>query len=168
MCDASGIILGTLLGQQRENLFHLIYYTSKSLNDAQCNYMVTDQELLAVFYAFENFRAYWLGTKVIVHMENSSLIYLIAKKEDKPFFIRWILLLLEFNFEVKDQKGCENQVADPLSCLKANHDKLGEIEIYDTFPNELVLSILGNVAPWYVDYTNYIVSGVLPEDLNHY
>ncbi|XP_047263741.1 uncharacterized protein LOC124896247 [Capsicum annuum] len=30
------------------------------------------------------------------------------------------------------------------------------------------MSLLGSITPWYVDYANYIVSGLLPDELNHY
>ena len=43
MCDASGVALGTALGQRRGNLFHPIYYASKTLNVAQKNYTITEQ-----------------------------------------------------------------------------------------------------------------------------
>lgn len=112
MCDASGVALGVVLGQKKEKLFHPIYYASKALNGAQKNYIVTEQELLAVVYAFEKFRAYLLGTKVVVHTDHATLRYLMAKKDAKPRLIRWVLLLQEFDFEVKDRKGCENQVTD--------------------------------------------------------
>ena len=36
----------------------------------------------------------------------------MAKKDEKPRLIRWVLLLQEFDFEVLDRKGTENQVAD--------------------------------------------------------
>ena len=55
MCDASRFTLGAMLGQRKEKIFHPIYYASKSLNDTQRNYTVTEQELLAVFYGFEKF-----------------------------------------------------------------------------------------------------------------
>ena len=41
----------------------------------------------------------------------------MAKKDVKPRLIRWVLLLQEFDFEVLDRKGTENQVADHLSRL---------------------------------------------------
>ncbi|KAF3634668.1 hypothetical protein FXO38_25027 [Capsicum annuum] len=70
-------------------------------------------------YAFEKFRAYLLGTKVMFHTDHAPLRYLMAKKDAKPRLIRWVLLLQGFDFEVKDNKGCENQVADHLSRMEA-------------------------------------------------
>ena len=106
------------MGQRRNKILHPIYYASKSLNEAQKNYTVTEQELLAVVFAFEKFRSYLLGTRVIVHTDHSALRYLMAKKDVKPRLIRWVLLMQEFDFEVLDRKGTENQVADHLSRLE--------------------------------------------------
>jgi len=119
-CDASGTALGAALGQKHNKLFHQIYYTIKMLNGAQRNYHVTEQDLLAVVYAFEKFRAYLLGTKVIVHTDHESLRYLVAKKYVKSWLIRWVLLMHEFDFEVKDRRGSEKQVADHLLRLETN------------------------------------------------
>lgn len=115
MCDASGATLGAMLGRKRNKLFHPIYYASKNLNGAQHNYTFTEQELLTLVYAFEKFRAYSLGTKVFVHIDRVALRYLMAKKDAKQRFIRWVLMLQEFEFEVKDRTGCENQMDDHLS-----------------------------------------------------
>ncbi|XP_049391516.1 uncharacterized protein LOC125855908 [Solanum stenotomum] len=65
MCDTSVTTLGVVLGQKCNKMFHPIYYASKSLNGTQQNYTVTEHELLVVVYAFEKFRAYLLGTKVL-------------------------------------------------------------------------------------------------------
>ncbi|XP_049346059.1 uncharacterized protein LOC125810599 [Solanum verrucosum] len=55
MCNASQVALGVVLTQRREKILYLIYYASKTLNVAQKNYTVTEQELFAVVFAFENF-----------------------------------------------------------------------------------------------------------------
>ncbi|XP_019264773.1 PREDICTED: uncharacterized protein LOC109242368 [Nicotiana attenuata] len=107
-----------VLGQRHNKILHPVYYASKTLNGVQMNYTVTEQELPAIVYAFEKFRAYLLGSKVIVYTNHAALRYLMAKKDAKPRLIRWVLLLQEFDFEVKYQKGIENQVANHLSRLE--------------------------------------------------
>ena len=71
--------------------------------------------MLAVVFALDKFRSYLLGSKVIVYLDHSALRYLLTKKEAKPRLLRWILLLQEFDVEIRDKKGAENVVADHLS-----------------------------------------------------
>ncbi|CAL9000786.1 unnamed protein product [Prunus brigantina] len=49
MCDASDYAIGAVLGQRVNKLAHVIYYASRTLNDAQLNYSTTEKELLALF-----------------------------------------------------------------------------------------------------------------------
>ncbi|KAL4303540.1 hypothetical protein GQ457_10G011170 [Hibiscus cannabinus] len=118
MSDASDYAVGAVLGQREGKIFHPIYYARKTLNDAQVNYTTTEKEMLAVIFAFDKFRSYLVGTKVIVHIDHSVIKYLLSKKDAKPRLIRWILLLQEFDIEIIDRKGTENQVADHLSRLE--------------------------------------------------
>ena len=101
MCDASDVAIGAVLGQKRDKLFRVIYYASRTLDDAQVNYATTALTLLAVVFAFEKFRSYLVGSKVIVHTDHAALRYLLAKKDAKPRLLRWILLLQEFHLVIK-------------------------------------------------------------------
>ena len=76
---------------------------------------MTEQELLAIVFAFEKLHSYFFSTRVIVHTDHSALRYLIEKRDVKPRFIRWVIRLQEFYFEVKYRKGTKNQVIDHLS-----------------------------------------------------
>ncbi|KAM6543139.1 hypothetical protein CsatB_007586 [Cannabis sativa] len=169
MCDASDFAVGAVLGQRREKVFHSIYYASRTLADAQLNYTTTEKELLAVVFAFDKFRAYLVGTKVVVYTDHSAIKYLIAKKDAKPRLIRWVLLLQEFDLEIRDKKGAENQVADHLSRLEGDDEikKVGQ-PIKEVFPDEalLMVSLVNqDSTPWYADFANYLVSGRTPSDL---
>ncbi|XP_052479639.1 uncharacterized protein LOC105800995 [Gossypium raimondii] len=66
-----------------------------------------------------------------------TLRYLISKKEAKLRLIRWILLLQEFDIEIRDKRGCENLVADHLSRIKVPFD---DIPIKEEFPEESLFS----------------------------
>jgi hypothetical protein len=45
-----------------------------------------------------------VGTKVIIYTGHVAHKYLLTKKDAKPRLIRWILLLQEFDLEIKDKK----------------------------------------------------------------
>ena len=53
-------------------------------------------------FAIDKFRAYLVGAKVIVYTDHTALEYLLTKKDAKPRLIRWILLLQEFDLEIKE------------------------------------------------------------------
>ncbi|CAM8956968.1 unnamed protein product [Rhodiola kirilowii] len=133
MCDASDYAVGAVLGQRDEKKPVVIYYASRTLDSAQRNYSTTEKELLAVVFALEKFRPYLLGTEVIVYSDHAAIRYLMTTKEAKPRLIRWILLLQEFDVEIKDKKGIENTVADHLSPI-VREEEPGAIT--ETFPDE--------------------------------
>ncbi|CAM8959439.1 unnamed protein product [Rhodiola kirilowii] len=158
MCDASDYAVGAVLGQRDEKKPMVIYYASRTLDTAQRNYSTTEKELLAVVFALEKFRSYLLGTKVTVFSDHAAIRYLMTKKEAKPRLIRWILLLQEFDVEIKDKKGIENTVADHLSRLVRDEEPGA---ITETFPDEHLFALSAKL-PWYAPIVNYLVGGTFP------
>ncbi|XP_062093825.1 uncharacterized protein LOC133799849 [Humulus lupulus] len=127
---------------------------------------MTEKELLAIVFAFDKFRAYLVVTKVIVYTDHSAIKYLIEKKDAKPRLIRWVLLLQEFEVEIQDRKGVENQVADHLSRVDGEKGSNVLVPIKETFPNEQLFEVSqSHVVPWFADLANYLASGIMPQEL---
>ena len=160
MCDSSDYAIGAVFGQRKDKKPYVIYYASRTLNSAQINYSTTEKELLAVVFALDKFRSYLIGSKIIIFTDHSALKYLLCKKDAKPRLIRWILLLQEFDLEIRDKKGVENVVADHLSRLVIS-DSLEPTPIRDQFLDEHLFSI--SQSPWYGDIANYLVTCTVPQ-----
>ncbi|RVW31941.1 Transposon Ty3-G Gag-Pol polyprotein [Vitis vinifera] len=131
MCDASDFAIGAVLGQREDGKPYVIYYASKTLNEAQRNYTTTEKELLAM-------------------------------QDAKARLIRWILLLQEFDLQIKDKKGVENVVADHLSRLVIAHNS-HPLPINDDFPEESLMFLVK--TPWYAHIANYLVTGEIPNQI---
>ncbi|GKF58819.1 reverse transcriptase domain-containing protein, partial [Tanacetum coccineum] len=102
----------------------------------------------------------------------------MAKQNAKSRLLRWILLLQEFNIEIRDKKGAENVAADHLSRLENPHkNEFEKQNITESFPLESLgryeeikkvfvnndenvefknVSVLSdNTTPWFADLANY-------------
>ncbi|GKF19779.1 reverse transcriptase domain-containing protein, partial [Tanacetum coccineum] len=114
-------------------------------------------------------------------MSEAQAHYTMTEKEllavdAKARLMRWILLLQEFDVEIRDKKGAENLAADHLSRLENPHqNEFENKEITETFP----LETLGSVAlhddntPWFADFANYhagnfIVKGMSSQQKNKF
>ncbi|GJZ78810.1 reverse transcriptase domain-containing protein [Tanacetum coccineum] len=124
ICDASDFAVGAVLGQRIDRKFKLIYYASKTLNDAQEHYTTTEKELLAVVFSFDKLCPYLILSKTIVYTDHSALKYLFSKQDAKPRIIR-----------------LENPDLGVFT----------EAEIVDEFPNKHLMILkakLNNDEPW--------------------
>ena len=158
MCDASDLAVGEVIGQRVEGNPYVVYYASKTLNEAQRNYTTTVKELLEVVYALDKFRSYLIGSDIVIFTDHSALKYLLTKQNSKARLIRWVLLLQEFNIQIRDKKGVENIVVDHLSKLTIAQNTHNP-PIFDEFPEKSLLTV--SIVPWYVHIANFLVTGEL-------
>ena len=142
MCNASDFAVGAVLGQTKDRKHHAISYASKTLSGPQLNYATIEKELLAIVSAIGKFRSYLVGAKDIVYTDHAALKYLLTKKDAKPQLIRWILLLQEFDLEIKDKKGKENSIADHLSRMQFENPQ--ELPINNFLWDNMLLKVVGS------------------------
>ena len=166
ICDANDYAMGAILGQRTEKIFKAIYYASKTFNEIQENYSTTEKEMLVMVFACEKFRPYILGSHVVLHTNHAAIKYLMVKKDAKPRLIKWVLLLQEFNLEIKDKKGSDNVIVDHLSRLERIAGTEKGTEIAKIVPDEQ-LFILSVQTPWYADIVNYLACGVMPFEFSY-
>ncbi|GJS96043.1 reverse transcriptase domain-containing protein [Tanacetum coccineum] len=158
MCDASDFAVRAVLGQKDGKNFHPIYFASKTLNPAQQKYTITEKELMVVVFSFDKFKSYLILSKNIVYTHHSALKHLFKK------LIQWILLLQEFDIEIKDKKGTENVAADHLSRID-NNETSDDSEVDDNFPEETLMGINTRDEPWFTDFANYLVGDIIPKGI---
>ena len=121
-------------------------------------------------FACDKFRSYLVLSKTIIFTDHAALRYLFAKKDAKPRLIRWILLLQEFDLEIRDKKGVENVAADHLSRLENPElEKIREDMIGDEFPHEVLMFMKAHEEgfPWFANLTNYLSTGDLVEGMTY-
>jgi hypothetical protein len=80
-----------------------------------------------------------VGAKVIIFTDHAALKYLLTKKDAKPHLLRWILLLQEFDLEIKDKKGVENTVVDHLSRMPISNTH--DLPINDFLCDDMLLKV---------------------------
>ncbi|XP_059435102.1 uncharacterized protein LOC132168052, partial [Corylus avellana] len=72
-----------------------------------------------------------------------------------------VIYYAKFDIEIRDKKGSENVVADHLSRLVVDFNE-NVVPIAETFPNEQLMHISQNHAPWFADIVNYLVTAQMP------
>lgn len=154
MCETSDYAVGAILGQHKDEKLHAIYCANKMLDEAQINYHTTEKELLAIMFAVDKFQSYLIGSKIIVYTDHTSLQSLLTKKDAKPRLIQCILLLQEFDMEIRDKNGNANVIADHLS--RSTDVESDDVCIDDYFLYDRLVTFIRAEAPRFAHITNFL------------
>ncbi len=113
--DASDTQIAGVLSQVQDGNERVVSYGSRTLNKAECNYCITDKELLAVRHFVEYYRQYLLGRQFLVRSDHQALTFLFRLKEPKGRIARWIEIMSSFDFTIEYRPGKKHGNADALS-----------------------------------------------------
>ncbi|XP_042032392.1 uncharacterized protein LOC121779117 [Salvia splendens] len=109
--DASGVGIGAVLMQEK----HPIAFISKALTPKHQALSVYEKELLAILMAVKKWYYYLQCRRFIILTDHQSLKYLVEQKLTTPTQQAWMTKLMQFDYEIRYKKGCDNAVADALS-----------------------------------------------------
>ncbi len=95
---------------------HPVAFTSAKLSKAEVNYTTTEQELLGVVRALQEWRCYLEGAKhkVTIITDHNPLTFLQTQPNLSRRLTRWVQFLARFDHEIKYKQGKSN-IADPVS-----------------------------------------------------
>nr|KYP45064.1 TMV resistance protein N [Cajanus cajan] len=130
--DASGQGVGAVLMQDR----HPIAYISRCFNQQQQALSTYEKELLGVVFAVQKWRHYLLPKKFTIRTDHQSLKYILDQRLSTEFQQKWLIKLMEFDFNIEYKQGRENVAADALSMMESS-------------PYEIVY---GQTPPTYLPY----------------
>ena len=80
MCNATDKVARAVLGERVGKVPHVIYYASKTLDPAQCNYTNIEKKMYDVVFALEKFRPYLLSVKVTVYPNHYAIKHLLIRR----------------------------------------------------------------------------------------
>ena len=90
-----------------------VIFISHALSDQATRWGIMELELYAFVYCLKNLTPYLLGKQFTVGTDHRNLLYL--SNSSVPKFVRWRVLLSEFQFLVEHISEDQNVVADGLT-----------------------------------------------------
>ena len=98
----------------------------------ECKYIMIERLCLALVWATKRLRHYVTEYSIFLVSRLDSLRYMFDKPVLTGRFMRWIVLLIEFNIQYVTQKSIKgNVVADHLASLLVSDDRLIDVDFLD-------------------------------------
>src|SRR5258706_1622286 len=123
--DASASGIGAWIGQgpTLRDIRPAGFY-SRKFNAAQSRYNTTDKELFAIITGLQHFQPQLLGTKFTILTDHKAALAFRENKDINDQHVRWQILMSIFEFDMQHLDGKRNVLADTLSRIYKNPEKL--------------------------------------------
>ena len=126
--DASAYAIAAIISQllAETGQWHPVAYFSRKMIDAEKNYEVHDQELLAIVESFKHWRQYLDGSRFAVEVitDHRNLVGFTKVKQLNGRQARWAMLLSAFDFTITHRAGKLNPADTPSRRPDYNLDKI--------------------------------------------
>ena len=144
-----------LTRKQKDGWYHPVPYGSRAPMPHEKNYHSTKLGFLVLKWAVtEDFMEYLLYQHFLVKTDNNPLTYIMMTPKLNATGHWWVRTLVQFNFELEYQKGCDNAVVNVLS------------QVTTWLDPDTVRSILDGVALGAAHWTKVHDSTVVESDLS--
>lgn len=119
--DASNFAIGAVLSQGKQP----IMFISRTLSQTEQNYATNEKELLAIVWALQKLRNFLYGyANLTIYTDHQSLRFSISEKNPNNKLKRWKNIIEEFGAKLEYKPGHENVVADALSRVNIETEKI--------------------------------------------
>ncbi|CAL8089328.1 unnamed protein product [Prunus armeniaca] len=145
---ATNTIVGALLAQDNHNGDeNPIYYVSRQLRGAETRYPKIELLCLALVYAAQRLRQYFLAHKLQLIVKFDPVRYLLTRPVLSGRLARWLLQLSEFDITCTTPKGIKGQaVIDMLALFPEIEESTLSKEVLGELP-EIVDAVMEE-EPW--------------------
>jgi hypothetical protein len=123
---------------------HPIHFASRQLTSAENNYIMTEQEGIAVIFSLKKFCHYLLGYKAKSVTDHKALTYLVNKPNPSGRLARWLLLMEEFDIDIVHRPRRRH---GNVHGFTRAYEGVGDVLEDDDFPDATIMSINAKEAP---------------------
>ncbi|KAL5538673.1 hypothetical protein UlMin_045885 [Ulmus minor] len=106
--------LGALIAQEKGGIERPIYYLSRLVRGAECNYSPIEKQCLALVYVAQRLRHYMLAHKIHLVSKSNPFRYMMRNPIPSSRLTRWLLVLSEFDIQVIPPTGKKSQALAEL------------------------------------------------------
>ncbi|XP_017974545.1 PREDICTED: uncharacterized protein LOC108661602 [Theobroma cacao] len=112
---------GALLVQEMDGEEKPVYYLSRCLHESELNYPPMEKYCLALVYATQKLRHYFLAHKLIIVTTSDPIKFLLSKPILSEKVVKWFLLLGEFDVSVVQPKAIKSHALSDLLAHFSSH-----------------------------------------------